>query len=75
MGTIHHHHASGQREAVAPENRSHFGAEPPLTYRERCRVALGALALLERRCQMRLAQIRAERAALVTALQSARALQ
>jgi hypothetical protein len=55
-------------------HQTHLGAESPLNYRERCQVALGALTLLERKCQLRLAQIRQERAALLTALQSARAL-
>ena len=66
MATISH---SDQRVA----HQTHLGAEPPLSYRERCRVALGALGILERKCQLRLAQIQQERAALLANLESARA--
>jgi hypothetical protein len=65
MGTIHHHHASGQRAAIALQSRSHHVAERPLTRSERARIALASLAIFERKCRLRLAQIQAERRAIL----------
>jgi hypothetical protein len=76
MATLHQ--VPVPRQRVTTQSPSQLDADQaaaaPLIYRERCRVALGSLSILERRCQMRLAQIKAERQALLESLQSARAM-
>jgi hypothetical protein len=75
MRTVHHELPARHRPGVTTQNRSHSDADKsaPLTYRERCRVALGALGILERKHRLRLTQIQQERAALLANLESARA--
>jgi len=47
MSRVQHDRRPRQRRGVTTQNRSHSDADKsaPLTYRERCRVALGALTL------------------------------
>jgi hypothetical protein len=56
---------TSRQDSTAPraEKSAQWGIE--LTASERRRVALAALAIVERRCQIRLAQIAAERRALL----------
>jgi hypothetical protein len=50
---------------AAQIDQSHLKHDPPLTTAERRRVALASLAIMERRHQLRIAQIQAERRTLL----------
>ena len=72
MSNLHHEPPHGQRRPLTTRSGSQLGAgslEPPLSSGERRRVQLAFLEILQRKLEIRLAQVRTERQVLLSGAQ------